>query len=301
MTTQQTETPTTADADAVTVTPNATDRAEVSRILSALDAWIKQQSRLDPRDYGLGQGGMERGQWKEARRAYMADARTIAKQGKEARGMLAIARATPPRLPLLLDAFHAFSGRLEWIHCTCKDHLNCPTCSGEKMVCANCNQCTRCSQHKVGCKGCPLQGGRSPYLSYTTGQYWPTEYRAAAFAVLTYYVRACQRAEMEENPRVHTFVSMDDVRAVNAEIGHCWFDRSTMRFFRTRIESTLIGGQYFVTSEQCSDAHRRLYSVRRAEPNGQIDTVGEFQQYGARKDALAAIRQLVRAQAEANV
>lgn len=61
--------------------------------------------------------------------------------------------------------------------------------------------------------------------------------------------------------------------------GSHWFDRDSMRFFKTRIEPQVYqgpGGIYFVTSEK-GPTEIRLYSVRQYRPNGcHVDTVGEF-------------------------
>jgi hypothetical protein len=88
------------------------------------------------------------------------------------------------------------------------------------------------------------------------------------------------------------FKTMADVRAANRLIGNHWFERSTMRFFKCRIESTLVRGQYFITSEERPDGPRR-YSVRCAKPDGTIDTVGEFFAYLTKEDARDAIRALL--------
>ncbi len=71
---------------------------------------------------------------------------------------------------------------------------------------------------------------------------------------------------------------MDDVKRRNARIGNHWFEPSTMRFFGSRVHDSLYTRDacaYFVTSEKPPHA-RRAYSVRRANPDGSIDTVGEF-------------------------
>jgi hypothetical protein len=71
--------------------------------------------------------------------------------------------------------------------------------------------------------------------------------------------------------------------------GH-WFSESTMRFFGTRIESGVIGGRYFVTSEDNFDRTERLFTVRRADDSGDIETVGEFQDYEERANAITAAK-----------
>lgn len=125
-------------------------------------------------------------------------------------------------------------------------------------------------------------------LKYTTGQYWPTEYRKAAASVLELYCAACRQKDAAENPRTFTYRNLSDVIAANEAIGNHWFDRSTMRFFNTKIESNLIAGHRFITSEKGPDGVRK-YTVREACPDGTIDTVGEFQAHSTLRQAKAAV------------
>ena len=93
--------------------------------------------------------------------------------------------------------------------------------------------------------------------------------------------------------------TMADVRRANAANGFHFFDASTLRFFASRIGRTLYGGRYFITSEQFisysdpSYSGDRLYTVREVQPDGSIETVGEFQQYETNAQARAAIRNLL--------
>jgi hypothetical protein len=89
------------------------------------------------------------------------------------------------------------------------------------------------------------------------------------------------------------YSNMEDVKRANRQIGNHWFDPETVRFFRTRICSELIAGAYFITSEQYSAGALRLYSIRRAQPDGTIETIGDFQQYRSKAEARAAIRRLL--------
>ena len=130
-------------------------------------------------------------------------------------------------------------------------------------------------------------------LSYTAGQYFPTEYRKAAACVLENYISDWKQAYNAEHPQTFTYSHLDDVRTANAAIGHHWFDRDTIRFFRTRIASELIAGRYFITSEQHRDDGPRLYSIREAQPDGTIDTIGTFQKYKSRSAARNEITALL--------
>jgi hypothetical protein len=135
-------------------------------------------------------------------------------------------------------------------------------------------------------------------LSYCTGQYYPTEYRKAARAVLQRYIQQSRAIAAAETPRQYVYNSMADVQRANAESGGCWFDKSTMRFFKSRIETGIVKCGYgedgvataarFITSEQGPDG-KRAYTIREATPTGDIETVGEFQGYATLKAARAAI------------
>jgi len=83
---------------------------------------------------------------------------------------------------------------------------------------------------------------------------------------------------------------MSEVRDANREAGFHFFDPDTMRFFDSRIETRLIDGRFFVTSEKGPDGVRR-FTVRRAMPDGTINTVGDFQGHATRRDAEARIEE----------
>jgi hypothetical protein len=76
---------------------------------------------------------------------------------------------------------------------------------------------------------------------------------------------------------------------LNEQNGGCWFEPDTMRFFGTRIESGIINGRYFITSEQQDGDSPRKFSVRSFDEAGKIDTVGEFHGYDTKAEALGAV------------
>ena len=96
------------------------------------------------------------------------------------------------------------------------------------------------------------------------------------------------------NGTVYRFWDMSEVRRANEDRGHYFFEPATMRFFHSRIGGTLYGGRFFVTSE-CREPVEtpRLFTVREAMPDGSIDTVGDFQAYADRRQAIAEIRRLL--------
>jgi hypothetical protein len=92
-----------------------------------------------------------------------------------------------------------------------------------------------------------------------------------------------------------TYFTIEQIKAANKALGHFWFSPATARFFRSRASGPVIGNM-FVSSEH-NDApgcnYPRRYTIRRANENGSIDTVGEFQAYRSKRAALNAIRRIV--------
>ena len=125
------------------------------QVLSLLTAFVSQRSGIDYRDYG-------------DRSSFMGDYNTILKDGKTARKLLQKVEWSSMTVETLLDAFRAFSGRLQ---ITEKD--------GELR------------------------------LDYCTGQYFPTEYRAAVCAVLASALWSHYREDSDTGPTLHKkFVRM---------------------------------------------------------------------------------------------
>lgn len=88
------------------------------------------------------------------------------------------------------------------------------------------------------------------------------------------------------------FTTMADVKRANKAAGQFWFSPDTMRFFRGRIESELVAGRWFVSSEQYDDESPRLYTVREVQPDASIETIGDFQGYRTKAAARKAIDKL---------
>lgn len=101
---------------------------------------------------------------------------------------------------------------------------------------------------------------------------------------------------MPPNKPRPNYIPMSNIRSQAK--GH-WFDRDTMRFFRSRIPEYAVegpGGIYFHSSERGPSGVRR-YSVRRAIPapghtphavRYSIETVGDFQGFGSSRAASKA-------------
>lgn len=75
------------------------------------------------------------------------------------------------------------------------------------------------------------------------------------------------------------FQTMAQVKFANKTLGNHWFEKSTMRFFNSVIESRLLRGRFFITSERMELNFPKRYTVREVLPNGDIKTVGTFQGY----------------------
>lgn len=78
--------------------------------------------------------------------------------------------------------------------------------------------------------------------------------------------------------------NIDDVMdAVSRGNNRNFFSRETMRFWKSRVNSKVYGGRYFVTSEEDFSGARK-YTIRELTDNGGVDTI-VFQCYSNRKAA----------------
>jgi hypothetical protein len=89
-----------------------------------------------------------------------------------------------------------------------------------------------------------------------------------------------------------SYASIEEIKQANADNDGYWFSPGAMRYFGSRISKEVIGGCLFVTSEDFP-ASGRLYSIRHADPNGKISTVGEFGQYATLDQAKRAARKMI--------
>jgi hypothetical protein len=90
---------------------------------------------------------------------------------------------------------------------------------------------------------------------------------------------------------MRTYSSIDQIRQHNAAIGQYFFSSGAMRFFSSRIGREVIGGRYFITSEQFDYNSPRLYTIRECI-DGKVEQVSEFQEYKSGRAARAAARKL---------
>lgn len=67
-------------------------------------------------------------------------------------------------------------------------------------------------------------------------------------------------------------------KALNKKKGLIWFNPDTMEFWETKLETDIIAGKYFITSEKDFTGLKRLFTVRECNwETGNVNTVGEFQ------------------------
>ena len=82
------------------------------------------------------------------------------------------------------------------------------------------------------------------------------------------------------------FETMQNLKHFNRSQGYHFFERSTMKFFRSHVQTRPpYGGRVFVTSEAERWGAPRLYTVRMIEDSGRIKTIGKFQQFHLRSSA----------------
>ena len=86
-----------------------------------------------------------------------------------------------------------------------------------------------------------------------------------------------------------------DARKANAATGRFFFSPDTLRFFNSEIESELMAGALFITSERPPESMRpavwngeRRFTLRAALASGDVATVGAFGAYPSKAKARKA-------------
>jgi len=83
------------------------------------------------------------------------------------------------------------------------------------------------------------------------------------------------------------YYTISQIKNANKDGGFYFFSRNTMRFFKSRILPGVYNGRYFVTSER-GPFGPRMYTVRRANDDGSVQTHGEFMRYRDSRSARRA-------------
>ena len=101
-------------------------------------------------------------------------------------------------------------------------------------------------------------------------------------------------SESERKPRLilGEYYGLENLR--NAHSGH-WFSPGAMRFFNSRLGSEVYpvpSGWIFVSSERFDQNCDRMYTIRKMDQFGDVDTVGEFQAFSSSAAARRAMRKL---------
>ena len=75
--------------------------------------------------------------------------------------------------------------------------------------------------------------------------------------------------------------------------GKHFFDEDTIEFWGTKLESDLFDNRCFVTSEDDFYKTKRLFTVRQfSEKYDATETIGEFQQYQTKEEAVEAAKEI---------
>lgn len=83
--------------------------------------------------------------------------------------------------------------------------------------------------------------------------------------------------------QTQALLHMRAIRELNEETGQHWFKPDTLRFFKSRVYSPVYtlpdGSALFVSSEKNEWNDPRLYTVRHATMDGNINSIGDFQAF----------------------
>lgn len=82
-------------------------------------------------------------------------------------------------------------------------------------------------------------------------------------------------------------MTINQMIKINKKHGYNFFDKKTMEFWNSKIETEVFENNTFVTSENNYDRTKILYTARLFNPiSGRIKTIGEFQQFETLEEAI---------------
>lgn len=246
------------------------------KIFDVFERWIAQRPGLDVRNYysdASDHNGV---------RAYKNEVLQISRDARRARAALKEAQSYEFDAAAMLDAFRAFSGRLQPIieHYLLNTRAeNCPSCKVAPGA-----------EHTAMCTAGLEELTPIIRFEYCTGQYWPTEYRKAAAAVLEDY---CETVRPKALPKPgDRFETVEDMASANHAKGGNWFSPGTKRFFRSRILPAVYQGAnhvFFVSSEK-GPSGPRMFTARVFDcATADVSTLGEFNS-STRSEAVSIAR-----------
>lgn len=84
--------------------------------------------------------------------------------------------------------------------------------------------------------------------------------------------------------------TITELKRRNAEIGHFFFSKDTMKFFKSKIESKIIDGKYFITSEV--ESKIRVYKIREFKQTGEVINNPFGESFFSNREAKAFLKDL---------
>ena len=134
--------------------------------------------------------------------------------------------------------------------------------------------------------------GKSIWITYK-GRQIAREYPHAQHSGNPKFTANMRDASRRDKNKDMGYRTIAEIKAANKRAGYHWFEPASMRFFKSKVLPTVYRGRYFISSEQAPGPFaRRVYTVREANPDGSIDTVGKFQGYATAAAARKAINAL---------
>lgn len=93
-----------------------------------------------------------------------------------------------------------------------------------------------------------------------------------------------------------TYKNIEEIISEAKSAGSHFFDESSMRWFNSRINRTIYGGCYFITSEKDNMRPEtpRQWSIRIYKGGLDIDTVGKFCEFDSLREAVKAVKKLLK-------
>jgi hypothetical protein len=252
---------------------NSNENPAISALVefAAQNSGIETGNYFDPYDRQAGR--MQT--YRDGVNAYRQEQRSISADLKRFKEALSAAHSDGVKDADVIEAApRAFSGRLTWRDAKLP---KCVKCGADALCSAHATENT--AQLKA------YYATRNSW-EYCTSQYFPTEYRKAAATVIEAATRTVRQARPAQKAKV---ASIADLKRLNEQNGGCWFEKASMRFFGTRIESGILRGHYFITSEQQDDDRPRKFTVRSFDDEGSIETVGEFHAHDSKASAIEAM------------
>lgn len=93
------------------------------------------------------------------------------------------------------------------------------------------------------------------------------------------------------HPLYNVFTRISELKAANKRNGCFFFSKNTMRFFKSKIETRILCGRFFITSESYDNSQTRQFTVREiASKEGDIINDPLNKKFPTLKDAKQALK-----------